>query len=63
LVVVPCGPVGGFTDRHQPTPGDNEGLSLATVEDDAPVSEAMPGIVKELSDLMSGEMNILDQAK
>jgi hypothetical protein len=63
LVVVPCRPVAGLIERHQPTPGDNQGLSLAIVEDDAPVSEAMPGILKELSDLMSSEMKILDHAK
>jgi mannose-6-phosphate isomerase-like protein (cupin superfamily) len=42
-----------------PTPGDTQGLLLAIVEDDAPVSEAMPGVLKEFADLMSGEMKVL----
>jgi hypothetical protein len=32
---------------------------LAIVENDAPVSEAMPGVLKEFADLVSGEMKIL----
>jgi hypothetical protein len=42
-----------------PTPGDTQGLLLAIVENDAPVSEAMPGVLKEFADLVSGEMKIL----
>jgi mannose-6-phosphate isomerase-like protein (cupin superfamily) len=42
-----------------PTPGDTQGLLLAIVEDDAPESEAMPGVLKEFADLVSGEMKIL----
>ena len=32
---------------------------LAIVENDAPVSEAMPGVLKEFADLVGGEMKIL----
>jgi mannose-6-phosphate isomerase-like protein (cupin superfamily) len=46
-------------ENLQPTPGDTQGLLLAVVEDDAPVSEAMPGVLKEFADLMSGEMKVL----
>jgi hypothetical protein len=41
-----------------PTPGDTQGLLLAIVENDAPVSEAMPGVLKEFTDLVSREMKI-----
>jgi mannose-6-phosphate isomerase-like protein (cupin superfamily) len=46
-------------ENLEPTPGDTQGLLLAVVGLDAPVSEAMPGVLKEFSDLMSGEMKIL----
>jgi mannose-6-phosphate isomerase-like protein (cupin superfamily) len=42
-----------------PTPGDTQGLLLAVVGDDAPESEAMPGVLKEFADLVSGEMKVL----
>jgi hypothetical protein len=37
-----------------PTPGDTQDLLLVIAEDDAPESEAMPGVLKELADLVRG---------
>jgi mannose-6-phosphate isomerase-like protein (cupin superfamily) len=42
-----------------PTPGDTQGLLLAIVDEDAPISQAMPGVLKEFADLASGEMLVL----
>jgi mannose-6-phosphate isomerase-like protein (cupin superfamily) len=46
-------------ENLSPTPGDTQGLLLAIVEGDAPISEAMPGVMKEFADLLSGEMKIM----
>jgi mannose-6-phosphate isomerase-like protein (cupin superfamily) len=39
-----------------PTPGDTQGLLLAIVEGNGPISEAMPGVTKLLQDLGSGAL-------
>lgn len=44
-----------------PTPGDTQGLLLAVVAGDAPVSEAMPGVVQMMKDLSSGAVQVIGE--
>ncbi|WP_175821263.1 cupin domain-containing protein [Burkholderia sp. BCC0419] len=42
-----------------PTPGDDEGLLLAIVQDDAPLSEAMPGVMELIRQFSDGTLPTL----
>jgi mannose-6-phosphate isomerase-like protein (cupin superfamily) len=43
----------------EPTPGDTQGLLMAVVAGDAPVSEAMPGVKGLLATIAKGELPML----
>ncbi|QBR03753.1 cupin domain-containing protein [Paraburkholderia pallida] len=46
-------------ENLKPTRGEAEGLLLAIVAGDAPVSEAMPGVTQMFKDLASGAVKVL----